>query len=571
MPPRPGSFLATVVAALLAAIVLVAPAGGAPQPHDPLASQQWGLAAVRAPQAWLSNRGDGVLVGVVDSGVDFAHPDLSGRIVPGATFLDCGATSCGNGDWRSGATARRGTDSPHGTAVAGIITAAADNGAGMAGVAPASQVLTVKALDETGGSTVDVARGIDYAVSRGARVLNLSLGLAPEEGVGGTTGSLDPILQAIERAHRAGVVVVAAAGNESLPLCSFPAVIDGVVCVAAVDRREAHSFFSNFGTKDDLIALSAPGGSGVPFCGEDILVPVPVGSTGEVCDYGPGYTEAAGTSFAAPHVAGVAAILVSQGRTRAEVLQALTDTARSPGGTERGRYDPVFGFGIVDAAAAAASARRSGPATGVAEPRSTADACPAGTVPPSGFGDISGSVHRASVECVAWYGITRGRAPGAYAPNAGVTRAEMASFIARLVTASGAALPVPDEDRFTDDNGSVHEDNINRLAEAGIVGGTSPGRYEPARTVTRAEMATFLVRAYEFRTEASLVASADYFDDDNGNTHEQNINLAAQAGFTGGRGPRSYETVGFVPRDQMASFIARALDLLVENGYSVTP
>ena len=120
-------------------VVAAAPAGAAP-PNDPLYGQQWGPKQVRAEQAWARSRGAGAMIAVVDAGVDLDHPDVDGKIVGGATFLGCGTTSCGNGDWQSGPAPRAtASASPHGTHVAGIAAAETGNGTGMAGRGPRRQ------------------------------------------------------------------------------------------------------------------------------------------------------------------------------------------------------------------------------------------------------------------------------------------------------------------------------------------------------------------------------------------------------------------------------------------------
>ena len=326
-------------------------------PNDPLYSKQWGPQQVRAEQAWAKSRGTGVVIAIVDSGVDLDHPDLATKMLTGKTFLACGKAGCGDGDWQSGPTHRRKSDSPHGTHVAGIAAAVTGNGRGIAGVAPEAKLLPVKVLDEDGGSFADIALGIRYAADRGAKVVNLSLGALPGVQALTFTGVIRDVTDAIAYANSKGAVVVAAAGNEAAPLCDTPGFDPGALCVAATDKREAHSFYSNFGTKPDLLAVSAPGGSGLPLCGEDIVSTVPPGEGATSCGY-PGtkdYDAYAGTSMATPHVAGVAALLAAQGRTRAATLSAITSTARKPGTNLRGVYDPVFGYGIVDAAAAVAT------------------------------------------------------------------------------------------------------------------------------------------------------------------------------------------------------------------------
>ncbi|MCA1694448.1 MAG: S8 family serine peptidase [Actinobacteria bacterium] len=345
---------------LVVAFVLTTALGGATvaqaAPNDPLYSKQWGLQQVRAEQAWARSDGTGVVIGIVDSGVDLYHPDLANKMLPGNTFLGCGNAGCGNGDWQSGPSQRRMYDSPHGTHVAGIAGAVAGNGIGIAGVAPGAKLLPVKVLDENGGSFADIALGIRYATDQGAKVINLSLGSLPGVQVLTFTGVIKDVTDAIAYANGKGVVVVAAAGNDSVPLCDTPGFDPGALCVAATDRREGHSFYSNFGLKPDLLAVSAPGGSSLPICGEDIVSTVPAGTGATYCGYPStkDYDEYAGTSMAAPHVAGVAALLVGQGRSRASTLNAITSTARTPGTNLRGVYNPVYGYGIVDAAAAVA-------------------------------------------------------------------------------------------------------------------------------------------------------------------------------------------------------------------------
>ncbi len=148
-----------------------------------------------------------------------------------------------------------------------------------------------------------------------------------------------------------------------------------------------------------------------------------------------------------------------------------------------------------------------------------------------------------------------------------VTREQMASFLVRLIEYSGGELPEDADDAFEDDNESVHEESINKLAAAGIVRGRSDGVFDPGGTVTRAAMATFLVQSYDFTSEEFIVDRGDYFaDDEQEAAHQGNINRSASAGFTTGREAGRYEPGAAVTRDQMTSFPARMLDLLVDEG-----
>jgi serine protease len=346
---------------------LGAATSAAAAPDDPLYAEQWGPQQVRAEQAWTTSTGSGAIIGVVDSGVDFDHPDLAGKLLQGATFLDCGTSSCGNGDWESGPADRQALKSTHGTHVSGIAAAATGNGTGIAGVAPGARVLPVKVLDEDGGSFEDIAAGIRYSVDHGASVVNLSLGALPGVQALTFTGVISDVQEAIAYARERGVVVVAAAGNDFVaPLCGTPAFDAGALCVVSTDKREARSAFSNFALNQELDAVAAPGGSLAPVCGEDVVSTVPLGTgTSTACGYGTDYDEYAGTSMATPHVAGVAALLAAQGRTDENVMSVLETTARQPVTGLRGMLDPVYGYGIVDAEAAvaepgAATARQRG-------------------------------------------------------------------------------------------------------------------------------------------------------------------------------------------------------------------
>lgn len=192
------------------------------------------------------------------------------------------------------------------------------------------------------------------------------------------------------------------------------------------------------------------------------------------------------------------------------------------------------------------------------------NACPPDRVPPAFFYDTYENTHEAAIDCVAWYGVATGVAANTYAPAGQVRRDQMASFMARSVRAMRGSLPAPGT-RFDDVSGNAHRDAIESLAAAGIVSGTGTRTYSPGAVVPRGQMATFLVRTYEHLTGSVLTSDQDFFDDDAGSPHEANINKAAQAGFTGGTGPRQFSPSNPVRRDQMASFVARMLGLAVDR------
>ncbi len=233
---------------------------------------------------------------------------------------------------------------------------------------------------------------------------------------------------------------------------------------------------------------------------------------------------------------------------------------------------------LVAAAALVASVLTTGPAAATHDgsgphPRATDDSCPAARVQPTFFGDVAAaSTHRSSIDCVVWWGVAAGRSASQYAPLADVSRGQMATLLANLLTRTGGDLPAPTKDHFDDDDGSVHEDSINRLAEAGIVAGRTDGTYGHRSPVERGAMAAFLVRTYEHRSGAALQRpTGRTFADTAGTTHEVSIDKAAAAGIAAGIGGGAFAPRRPVQRGQVASFLARVLDLAVEAGFGQPP
>ena len=326
---------------------------------DPGYSLQWGLGAIGAPDAWHVLSGRGVIIAVIDSGVDLDHEDLAGQLEPGgnATCIGTGGdpglcTAGGHDDGRD--------DAGHGTHVAGIALAATGNGVGVAGLAPGARLMPVRVLEEScgvlgcepSGNADDVAAGIRWAVANGADVINLSLGNT-------TQGLVGPAFrEAVRAAWEAGAVTVVAAGNDIVLPSGFtdePALV-----VAALDRAGQAAAYSN-GVGEAQWALSAPGGE------EDTDQTCNSGAPrGIVSTYfdattpGDDYFCLAGTSMAASFVSGAAALLLSAGLTPQQTVDRLLATATDLG---RSGADETYGAGALDVATAVRGLRPSAPTT----------------------------------------------------------------------------------------------------------------------------------------------------------------------------------------------------------------
>ncbi len=252
----------------------------------------WNIRRLKAPQAWAKTQGSGVLVAIIDTGVDCAHPDLKCNLTDGANMTNSATPPM--------------DDNGHGTHVAGIIAGQGKDG-GVFGVAPQVTIIPVKVLNADGsGNLSDVVSGIYWAMTHGARVINMSLG-APT--------SAAALEQAVHKAYQAGVVIVAASGNDGenasrsggASTVDYPGAYPWVIAVAASDRSDHIAPFSSFGPAVDI---TAPG--------DGILSTVPNG-----------YEKMSGTSMASPHIAGVAALAVASGASGPESVKAALNTSAS--------------------------------------------------------------------------------------------------------------------------------------------------------------------------------------------------------------------------------------------------
>ena len=199
-------------------------------------------------------------------------------------------------------------------------------------------------------------------------------------------------------------------------------------------------------------------------------------------------------------------------------------------------------------------------------PRGIDLACPPETTPPSAFEDLGDSVHVPGITCAASWGVASGRTATTFVPAGSVTRGQLASFVARTLEASGLVLPVGAPDAFSDDDGSVHESRIDQLAALKVVQGRGAGTFAPDEVVSRDAMATFLVRAHDALAAAPLPVAPSHFTDDDASVHAANIDKIAAAGLAGGTSPTTYSPTAPVLRGQMATFLSRTIDLFVAEG-----
>ncbi|HEU4894817.1 MAG TPA: S8 family serine peptidase [Acidimicrobiia bacterium] len=474
---------------------------------EPDFDRQWGLentgqaggtpnADIDAIRAWSKATGKGVVVAVIDSGVDADHPDLTGQVIEGRDFVDNDDDPSPVGD---------NPDESHATFIAGII-AAKVNDFGMSGVAPDARILNVRACSDGSCMALDAVNAIYYAVDQGADIINLSFG-----GPYPRASSDHPLESAIEYARTKGVLVVTAAGNdppESIggDMMMVPAELPhpNNLAVAATDRRDQIAFGTYYGQGIDIAA------PGVDIWSSTIT----------------GYAFGDGTSFAAPHVAGVAALLKSTDRSMGyqELAARIKTWVDRPSGVS-GRVE---------------SGRVS-----------------AGDVLFNRFIDTVGNIFEADANWAADLGVTKGCNPPEntlFCPDESVTRGQMAAFLTRHL-----GLPSASRDHFDDDDSSTFQRDINSLAEAGITKGCNPpsnDRFCPDDPVTRDQMAAFLVRALGLSEDTH-----PGFDDVPANsTFARDIEKLASAGITRGCNPpqnTAYCPADEVTRGQMTAFLHR--------------
>ncbi|MEW6103467.1 MAG: S8 family serine peptidase [bacterium] len=271
-------------------------------PNDPKFNDQWALPKISAPDAWDIEKGTtSVIIAILDTGIDYNHPDLSGKIIGSQSFVpDEKDPMDGNG---------------HGSHVSGIAGAETNNGTGTAGLAWNCKILAIKCLDKYGyGDNANISLAINYAADNGAKVINMSLG--------GYNGG-NVLKDACDYAYNKGVFIVAAAGNDGINEKCYPAAYDNVMAVAATDRYDQKAYFSNYG---NWVDIAAPGVS--------ILSTTP----------GNEYKSFSGTSMSSPFVAGLAGLLFSKyhGATNAFIFNEIRNRADNIQRPDFGRINALY-------------------------------------------------------------------------------------------------------------------------------------------------------------------------------------------------------------------------------------
>jgi thermitase len=699
--------------------------------NDPKTAGQYSLDRMRVRHAWSVETGDSQKVAVLDTGVQYSHPDLSGRLLPGYDFVNDDSDAS--------------DDNGHGTWVAGIIAANTNDSYGIAGITWSNPILPVKIMNANGtGYTSYLVDGLYWAANQGAKVINMSIGGFPAS---------TSVQEAVDYAWNKGAVLVGAAGNNGSYQSHYPASFNHVISVSATQMDDELTKWSNYGPRVDV---SAPGGS--------VLTTNCHNSRTSSCRYWGEHITISGTSFASPNTAGVVALIRAKNPswTPQQVVDRLISTVDDRG---YAGWDPRYGHGRVNAyralggsiasstifagdwyegnnAAGSARALALGttvfptiypagdvdfftmraPRAGRLTVRVTAvtdtvrpaqSSLPVDPVvellhtngtrlalvdnPSDSTATETASITVSAAQTIVirvsnWFpnGTTatytvraeyldtvgpkvavRLPAPGATDVNrftaptitfdeavtgvsastvtlrdtetnalvpvavtydSGTRQARLslseplaaertyrlgvssavkdiagnpfagASWtfttglygfydiagspfeadiewlaIAGITSGCGAdrfcpkdsvsreqmasflaraqALPAADRDYFTDDANSIHQGDINRLAASRVTAGCADRLFCPTKSVTREQMASFLARALGLPA-----ADRDYFADDAGSMHEADINRLAAAGISAGCGPGTYCPQADVTREQMAAFLRRAFE-----------
>ena len=311
---------------------------------DPRLSDQWNLSMLSAPAAWQLSSGQDVIVAVLDTGINATHEDLTNNIHPGGYDFITDTKSSGDGNGFDGDPNDEGT-SFHGSHVAGIIAAEADNMKGIAGLAYDAKIMPLRVLGvQDTGSSSDIAQAILYAAglentsgnSLRADIINMSFGSEAQSAT---------VKAALDKAYAQGLILIAAAGNIATDTAFYPAAFENVIGVGAVSNDKKRSSFSNFGINLDLVAPGGTGSGSATFDGFQDAILSTVGANN--------YSEYIGTSMAAPHVSAVAALIKQlMPSLNGENFKAALDAGYLTQNltTSTADINNFYGKGLIDAA-----------------------------------------------------------------------------------------------------------------------------------------------------------------------------------------------------------------------------
>jgi subtilisin family serine protease len=491
---------------------------------------------VGATEAWPYATGRGVVVAVIDTGVDISHPLLRTQLWrnPRAATprFDAASNRTYVNDVHGWNFVHHNTQlyagpigDAHGTHVAGTIAGARDDVTGFSGVAPDARLMVLKFMDGTSGNVSDAIAAIRYAAANGAHVINASW-------------TSDRPSSALQTAlAESGLPVVTAAGNHGANLDTQPLYpvawrLPNVVGVAAIDHLGALASYS--ARSRDLVDVVAPGST--------ILSTIPERRLGWM----------SGTSQAAPHVTGAIALALQHhpGLSAVDVATAVRASVRPLPGMRDTRSGGLLRAPLLlDRLGTRVPACRS--------------------VPTQTFTDVrDGTAHAPSVGCLVSLGITQGRNDGTYGATEGLTRGQVASMVARVVDRAGQLPVPPDTGRFGDVpvTGYVHRDSIESLARVGIVQGRSATVFDPDATTTRAEFAAIVTRTNEYLAGGPWRIYGPRFSDTVGHVEESRLRAATGLRVVAGLNDGSFAPDADVRRDQAASMLGRLLDRLVQEG-----
>lgn len=270
---------------------------------QPVESIDWGVQRIEAPAVWQEATGKNVFVGIIDTGISLSHPDLRDSIVDGFNAINGGSYN---------------DDNNHGTYVASVISARR-NGLGIVGVAPESKLYAIKAMDKDGrGYISDIIKGCQWAVEKGIKVINMSLGSGHRS---------IALFETIDVLTKNNIIIISASGNEGKPNIYYPARDNVTICVGGSDINDKRASWSNYGSKLKENGVLAPG--------EWIMTANRFGK----------WQRVSGTSIATPHVTGIVALMMEKGYYEPQIIKQLI----FDGASQSSMPDEYNGHGIVNA------------------------------------------------------------------------------------------------------------------------------------------------------------------------------------------------------------------------------